>query len=466
MPADPSAATVRADRSRVPDVGPDPAFHFPEMAGHSLANGLQVRTVQHAAAPIVTFVLQVEGGSGADPDGKDGLAAIVADMLDEGIGALSAIEVSDSLARLGAEYDVDVAPDVTTLSLTTLARFSRRAAALLSDLVTKPSFRDQDFERVRQLRIDRLRQMKDLAPAVAERAFLRLLYGAHPYGHLPLGSATALQRLSVEEAAAFHRETFHPARATLVIGGPHPHADLLRIAEEAFAGWSAEKTRVGPNTAADVPSDAPSRRALAVLPREAAAQSELRIGHLSAQRNTPDYAALIVMNAVLGGQFVSRLNLKLREEKGYTYGARTGFDWRRGVSPFALQTSVHTAATADAVRDSIAEIEAIRGGRPVTDTELTLAKASLTKGYPRNFETVQQVARSVAQLALYGLPDSYFAEFVPTVNAVTAQAVTDAAGRYLDPAKLVTLVVGDHSAIADSLSALDFATIDVLPPEV
>lgn len=460
------SAPVRADRSRVPAVGPDPVFHFPDIARHSLANGLQIRTVQHDAAPVITFVLQVEGGSGADPGGKEGLCAIVADMLDEGIGALSAIEVSDSLARLGAEYDIDVAPDVTTLSLTTLDRFARRAAALLADLVTKPSFRAQDFERVRQLRLDRLKQMKDLSPAIAERAFLRLLYGSHPYGHLPLGNASALERLSADEATAFYRQTFHPSRATLVIGGPHPHADLLRVAEDAFGGWPPAEARVGPAPAADSLADAPSRRALAVLPREAAAQSELRIGHLSARRNTPDYAALIVMNAVLGGQFVSRLNLKLREEKGYTYGARTGFDWRRGVSPFALQTSVHTAATADAVRDSLMEIEAIRGGRPVTDTELTLAKASLTRGYPRNFETVQQVARSVAQLALYGLPDSYFADFVPTVNDITAQAVTDAASRYLDPAKLVTLVVGDHSAIADSLASLGFAVIDVLPPEL
>jgi zinc protease len=172
------------------------------------------------------------------------------------------------------------------------------------------------------------------------------------------------------------------------------------------------------------------------------------------------------MNAVLGGQFVSRVNLKLREEKGYTYGARTGFDWRRGISPFVLQTSVHTAATADAVRDSLAEIEGIRGERPVSEHELTLAKASLTRGYPRNFETVQHVARSVAQLALYGLPDTYFAEFVPKVNAITAQDVTRAAGQYLVPERLTTLIVGDHSAIAESLATLGFERIDVLPMEM
>jgi len=154
----------------------------------------------------------------------------------------------------------------------------------------------------------------------------------------------------------------------------------------------------------------------------------------------------------LGGQFVSRVNLKLREEKGYTYGARTGFDWRRGRAPFALHTSVHTAATADAIRDVYAEIDGLRAARPVTPNELELAKAALTRGYPRNFETAGQVARAVAQLALYGLPDTYFQQFMPNVNAVTGDEVTRVAARYLDPARLTTLVVGDHAAIAESLS--------------
>jgi zinc protease len=173
------------------------------------------------------------------------------------------------------------------------------------------------------------------------------------------------------------------------------------------------------------------------------------------------------MNAALGGQFVSRVNLKLREEKGFTYGARTGFDWRRGIAPFALQASVHTASTAEAIRDSLAELDALRGARPLSDSELSLAHTSLTKGYPRNFETAQQVARSVAQLALYDLPDSYFEEFVPKVNAVTGEDVTRVAGRYLDPGRVTALVVGDRSVIAESLVGLLPADVEVLPqPEV
>jgi predicted Zn-dependent peptidase len=186
---------------------------------------------------------------------------------------------------------------------------------------------------------------------------------------------------------------------------------------------------------------------------------------LSARRNTPDYSALLVMNAVLGGQFVSRINLKLREEKGYTYGARTGFDWHRGLAPFSMQASVHTAATAEAIRDSLNEFDAIRGTRPATENELSLAKASLTRGYPRNFETAQQVARGVAQLALYDLPDTYFEQFVPRTNAVTADDVTRVATQYLHPGKITTLVVGDHAQIEDSLRALDLGPPQLLPPD-
>jgi predicted Zn-dependent peptidase len=454
------------DRSRLPDVGPDPAFAFPEIVRHRLPNGLQVRTVEHSSVPVITFVLQVEGGSGADASDREGLAAIVADMVDEGTGALSAIDVSDALARIGGDYDVDVNPDVTAFSLTTLVKFAERGASLLADMTTKPSMRETDFSRVRQLRLDRLTQLKDLPSAVAERAFLRLMYAQHPYGHLPIGSDAALRRLALDDVTMLHASMFRPSRSTLVVTGALSHDELLRSAA-VFGDWQEPSTgdvSIQAASALEPSGMAPPR--LAIVPRDGAAQSELRIGHLSARRNSPDYAALLVMNALLGGQFVSRVNLKLREEKGYTYGARTGFDWRRGLSPFVLQASVHTASTANAIADSIAEIDGLRGSRPPTSDELVLAKTSLTRGYPRNFETAQQVARSVAQLALYDLPDTYFAEFVPKVNAIGEGDVTRVASQYLHPARLSTLIVGDHSAIADSLAALDLGAPSVLPLEV
>jgi predicted Zn-dependent peptidase len=453
------------DRSRLPAAGTDPDFRFPAIVRHTLSNGLDVRTIEHRAVPVITMVLQIEGGSGADPASREGLAAIVADMIDEGTGSLSAIDVSDAIARLGAEYDVDVGPDVVTFALTTLERFAERGMALLADLVIRPSLRDADFERVRQLRLDRLRQLKDVAPAVAERGFLRLVYGDHPYGHLAIGSDSALRSLSVEHVAGFHAGRFVPSQSTFIVAGSLTHDRMRALAEEMFGGWTNSAIPVTWGRASEIPPPDVAGTRLAIVPREGAAQSEIRIGHLSARRNNPDYPALLVMNSVLGGQFVSRVNLKLREEKGYTYGARTGFDWRRGLAPFSLHASVHTASTAEAVKDALAELEGIRGTRPVTAQELVLARASLTKGYPRNFETAGQVARAVAQLALYGLPDTYFQEFVPKVNAVTGEDVTRVATQYLDPARFTTLAVGDHSAIAEPLSRLAGEPL-VISPEV
>ena len=452
------------DRSVAPALGPVPNFTFPGIERHVLPNGLRVRTVEHTSAPVLTMALQIEGGSGADPGPQEGLASLVADLVDEGTGDLSAIDVSDAFARIGAEYDVDVGPDVTAFTVTTLARFAERGASLLADILLRPSLRENDFDRVRQLRLDRLRQLKDSPPAVAERAFLRLMYGEHAYGHLPIGNPAALSALVLEEVAAFHAARFQPSRATAVIAGPMTHDGLLRLVEGAFSGWTNEASVVQGHPAGDVEA-MPSSCRLAVVAREAAPQSELRIGHLSARRNSPDYPALLVRNAVLGGQFVSRINLKLREEKGYTYGARSGFDWRRGIAPFSLQASVHTAATADAIADCFAELDGIRGPRPPTDAEMGLAKASLTRGYPRGFETASQVARSVAQLAIYGLPDTYFEEFVPKVSAIQSADVVRVAERYVDPARTVTLVVGDYQTVGPSLGPLGLGEPQVLPAD-
>ena len=456
---------TRANRSRLPDIGPDPPFTFPRIARHRLANGLQVRTVEHHTMPVVTLVVQVDAGAVADPLGREGLAAISADMLDEGTGDLSTIDVSDAFARIGAEYDVDVGPDVTSFAVTALSRFAERGASLLADILLRPSLRETDFDRVRQLRLDRLRQLKDSPPAVAERAFLRLMYGDHAYGHLPIGNAAALGGLALEDVATFHAERFKPSRATAVVAGPLAHEDLRRLVEGAFGEWEETSPSLQGHPAGDVEPMASQTR-LAVIAREAAPQSELRIGHLSAHRNSPDYAALLVMNAVLGGQFVSRINLKLREEKGYTYGARSGFDWRRGIAPFSLQASVHTAATADAIADCYAELDGIRGERPPSDSEMALAKASLTRGYPRGFETAHQVARAVAQLVLYGLPDTYFEEFVPRVSAIQSDDVVRVAERYLDPARTVTLVVGDYKVVGPSLGPLGLGEPQVLASDV
>ena len=222
-----------SDRSRLPDVGPDPTFTFPAIVRHTLRNGLRVCTVEHHSVPVITFSLQVDGGSGADPDGLEGLAAVVADMADEGTGTLSAIEVSDALSRIGADYDVDVGGDATDFSLTTLTRFASRGASLLADMVTRPRLMESEFARVRQLRLDRLRQLKDVASAVAEQTFLRLVYGTHPYAHLAIGTDVSLRRVTPDDVVAFHARSFQPSRSTLIV---FFNATMRKVFLQA-AGW-------------------------------------------------------------------------------------------------------------------------------------------------------------------------------------------------------------------------------------
>jgi zinc protease len=441
------------NRATLPTPAQSPPFRFPEIHHHAIPNGLAIRAISHHVVPVVSAVLLVPGGTAADPPDRAGLAAFTADLLDEGSAGRSAIEVSEDLARLGAELDVDIGPDAIALSMTMLRRFAREGLRLLAEMAMLPNLAEGDIERVRKLRLERLRQLRDHAPSVAERAFVRLLYRDHPYGHLSLGSETSLQATTSAELRAFHRETFVPAGATLVIAGD-AHVDaLVEEGSAAFESWrdaSVSSTNRSPGLAA--PPLSPEAR-LAVVARPGAAQSELRVGHVCASRDTPDYHALVLLNMILGGQFSSRVNLNLRQDKGYTYGVRTGFDLRRGLGPFVLQTSVQTEVTAAALGEAFRELGDIRGPRPVTPDELDLARASVTLGYPRGFETAQQIARGVAQLALHGLPDSYFEEFVPRVEAVALEDVRRVAANYLDLSRMATVVVGDHDRIRPDLAA-------------
>jgi predicted Zn-dependent peptidase len=448
---------MMVDRRHLPAPGPVRRFAFPAIEKSVLPSGLRVWTVRHTSIPVVALMLLVRRGAADDPVGKEGLAAITVDMMDEGSGDRSAIEIHEALARLGAQLDSDIGADAALLTVTALSRFAAPALALLADIAARPSLKEEDFERVRQLRLHRLTQLRDMPGAVADRAFVRLLYGAHPYGHTPLGTEPSLSSLGIDDVHAFHQAMMRPNDATLVVAGDCYHREIEALAAAAFDGWTGGATGAQPSSPA-----LPLPARLNVIPRPGAPQSELRIGHVAVARNTPDYHALVAANMVLGGQFVSRINLNLREEKGFTYGARTSFDFRRMAGPFALQVSVQTAATAQAIHESFDEIAAIRGPRPVSSEELALGVAALTRGYARNFETAEQVARAATQIALYDLPDDYFAEFVPRIERVTADEVTRVSAQHLDPARLTTLVVGDYDTIATDLGRLDLGVPTLL----
>ncbi len=446
------------DRSRLPAPGPPRAFRFPAIHKSALDSGMRLWSVRHPSIPVVTLTLLLRRGAADDPPGHEGLAALTVDMMDEGSGDRSAIQIHEGLARLGAQLDSDIGADASTVSVTCLARFLGPALRLLADMVARPSMRAEDFARVRELRLHRLTKLRDMPGAVADRAFMRLLYGSHPYGHTPLGNEAALTAIDIDAVRAFHQARMRPSDATLMVVGDCDHREVETLALGAFGEWSG--TAAGEDQPLRPALPDPPR--LSVIPRPGAPQSELRVGHVGVSRATPDYHALVAANMVLGGQFVSRINLNLREAKGLTYGARTSFEFRRMPGPFSLQVSVQTAGTAEAIRESLAEIAAIRGSRPATAEELALGVAALTRGYARNFETAEQVSRAVAQLALYDLPDNYFDEFVPRVERVTADDITRVSAEYLHPDRLATLVVGDYDAIAADLARLDLGGPNLL----
>ena len=459
------------DRSRLPIPGPAPGFTFPVADTQRLRNGLSLATVERRGLPMVSLALLLPAGSACDPAERPGLASMTADMLDEGSGDRSAIEMQEELARIGAELDTETGPDSVVLAISVLDRFVPLGLQLLSDIVVRPRLGAADFERVRTLRANRIRQLKDVPGVNAEAVFARALYGAHPYGHLSIGSSASLAGMDTSNVTGFHRLHYDPSRATLIAVGAIDGAAFARQAGDAFGSWprggDGSMAPAGPaaNTGGGVAVATPAQRLL-IVDRPGAAQTELRIGHAGVPRKTPDFHALVLLNAVLGGHFSSRLNLNLRERKGYTYGVRSAFDFRRTAGPFSVQTSVQTDATADAVAQVLGELRDIGHGRPPGEGERGLSVATLTKGYPRNFETAGQLARGLAQLATHELPDDTFNVFAPRIRALTADDVTRAAGQYLHPDRAVVVAVGDCSRIRGPLETLGLGEAAVVAADL
>lgn len=447
------------DRTALPAPGPARPFRFPAVTQVAFdASGLDVRLVPHDAAPIVSLTALMRGGSAADPADRPGLAAFTADLLDDGAGTLDGPGLADALARLGGDVESEIWPDATVVTVTALARHVAPALGVLADLVRRPRFDPADVERVRGLRLDRLRQLRAQAATQADRAFTRAIYGGHPYGHPGIGDAAAVQAATRDDILAQYARAFRPSATTLVIAGDVGLDEARALVSSAFGDWAGAREPVAPPP---VPGDPPVGRVL-LLPRPGAPQSELRVGHVSASRRTPDYHALLLWNAALGGQFVSRLNLNLRQARGITYGVRSGFDFRRAPGPFSVHTSVQASATGVALQEITREVEAMLGARPITAQELARAKAAVGLGYPRGFETAQQVGRAVAQMSLHELSPDHFESFVPRVNAVSEGDATEAARRHVHAGWLTAVIVGDEAVVGPQLTELG-QPYDVLP---
>ncbi len=448
------------ERFLLPDVGPPAHVRFPGITRTALDNGLNVWSIVQPAIPVVSLVLVLDTGTANDPADRPGLTGLVADLLDEGAGSRNAIELSDALSRIGSHIEIDTAPDATTIGLTTLSKFLPRAMDLLADIMTRPHLSAADLTRVRELRINRLRQMKRMPGAAGDRALLAAVFGTHPYGHGAFGTTRSLEAITADEARAFWAGAFGPARTTLVVAGDLVESDLLAAAQAAFGHWS------GSSAPAPVgaPPPAPLAGQVLLVNRPGSPQSDLRVGHSGPSRLTPAYHPLITLNAILGGQFTSRINRKLREAMGVTYGARTSFDFRASGGSFACDASVDAAATSAAVLEILAECQAIRTADAVGVDELARAKASLTRGFVKHFETAGQLARAAAQIATFGLDEDEYDRFVPRIDAVSESDISATARDFLHPDEAAIVVVGDAEKSQTDLEPLG-RPISVYEPE-
>ena len=450
---------MTAGRFQMPAPDASTPVRFPEVVRDVLANGLAVRVIPQQTVPVVTLALVVQRGTSDDPPKQHGLASLTADLLDEGAGLRDAIAVSEAFGRLGTELDVDVGPDVTSLAVTTLARHLDAVLELIADIVVRPRLEEPDFQRVRELRTNRLRQLSRLPGAAADRAIAAAVFTDHPYGHGSLGTTPALAGLTVDDARTFWSGMYAPCESALIVAGAVDAGHVRRSAERAFGTWAGGP----PRPFAPAPVNTADRRIL-LVDRPGSPQSEIRVGHFGPERRVEAYHAIVTVNALVGGQFTSRINRRLREEKGVTYGARSAFDFRRTAGLFSCETSVQGDRTAEAVEDILAELEDIRRDGAVEGEELDRGKASLTRGYVRSFETASQLVRAAALLVTYGLDEGTFDRFVPGVDSLTGADVEAAARTFIRPADATVIVVGDASRCGEGLEGLG-RRVEAVSPE-
>ena len=441
-----------SNKWKLPTPKADPKFTLPGIQRRQLSNGLEVVIVEHHELPVVTMNLVVKSGSAADPQNRAGLASLTADLLDEGTKKRSALEISNSLTDIGARLGTSADWDSSSANLVTLTRHLDKALDIYADVVTNPAFNEDELKRSRALRLNTIKQQKDNAGAIANIVYSSILYGRnHPYGHPAIGDDDSLSAVKAADVRHFYESFYRPNNSTLIVVGDVKPETILPQLEHAFGGWQK-----GEIPTVEIPAAQNREQAgIYIVDRPGSAQSVINIGQVGVARSTPDYFPLLVLNTMLGGQFVSRINLNLREDKGYTYGARTTFDYRRGAGPFLASAPVATKDTKESVAELMKELRGIRGEIPITAKELEYSKQAIIRGYPRGFETPTQMAQRLSDVVLYDLPDDYFNSYIQKVRAVTLDDVQRVANQYLDPAKMAILVVGDRKVIEPGLRSLE-----------
>jgi predicted Zn-dependent peptidase len=453
-----SAAVAQVDRSKVPVPQPTPSITLPKIQRAVLGNGLTIFLVEHHELPIVQLRLLLPAGAALDPSDKAGVASLTAQMVREGTATRTSLQIADEIDFIGANFSLSASADATTAALQTLKEHLNKSLDLFSDILLHASFPATEWDRVKQQQLTGLLQQKDRPAAVANNAFLRLLYGPeNPYGRPEDGTEASVKAISLDDIKAFYSRNYVPSKAALIIVGDETLAEMTPLLERSLGGWKGE---AGP-TAQFTPPPAIAATHLFLVDKPRAAQSEIRIGQVGVKRNSDDYYALVVMNTILGGQFSSRINLNLREAKGYTYGARSAFTWRKEAGPFIASAAVKSAITDSATIEFMKELRGIRDA-DVTPQELEFAKNAIIRSQPQGFETPMQIASQLSSLVLYSLPDTYFDNLVSNIQKITVADVRRVAGQYINPEAMDIVVVGDAQMIQTGLEALGYGKATIL----
>jgi zinc protease len=447
--------TAIAERLPRPKAGEPRPYQFPRFERAVLPNGMKLLVAPITKLPIVTISLLVDAGAVADPLGRSGLAQLTAELLLEGTTSPEGMAITDRFERLGASIDSHADWDIAAVNVTTLTDKLPESFDLLGDVLRRPGFNDREVERLKAERLAELLQQRAEPRGLADELFSRFLYDARSRYALPDGGdETSVRGLTRDDVVRFYETRYSPATMTMIVAGDIEPRELKRMAGAVFGDWK------GPLTTPASSSDEPARRtrALHLVNKPDAPQSELRIGHVGLPRKHPDYFPAVIMNAVLGGLFSSRINLNLREVHGYTYGANSYFDWRRQKGPWVVATAVASEVTPAAATEVLKEIDRFRSA-PITEDELTLATSYLDGVFPIRFETTSAIASALTNLVVYDLPDDWYDEYRARVRAVTSGDVLIAAERHLHPDALQMVVVGNAGAVLKEMEAISFGPI-------
>jgi zinc protease len=407
--------------------------------------------------PIATVIALVDAGEVCAPRSREGVAQLTAELLLEGTTQNDGGALIDRFERLGASVASSADWDGAAVTLTALTEHLRDAMQLLGEVLRSPSFPEREVERLKAERLAELLQLRAEPRGLADEMFTRLLYSPGSRYAIPeTGTEETVSAITRADVRGFYETRYRPGSITLIIAGDVSANEAEEMAGHAFAEWKGS----APASCSAVDQPARRDRALHLVSKPDAAQTELRLGAVWLPRKHPDYFPSVVMNAVLGGLFSSRINMNLREKHGYTYGAFSSVDWRRQAGPLVVSTAVDSESTAPAAREAIGEIERF-GDAPITDDELSLATSYLAGVFPIRYETTATIAGALAAMVEYGLPDDYYDTYRDHVRAVSSADVLRVTKAHLRPDALQMVVVGDLAKVRAPLEALGFGPITV-----